>query len=53
MREALDAAGVAASIGRASYDPNGGLVRTWWQADRAMYVEKQRRRRTTSVVVLP
>lgn len=53
MQEALDAAGVAASIGWAAYDPDGGLVRTWWQADHAMYAEKQRRRaRAASAVVL-
>ncbi|MGN6610290.1 MAG: GGDEF domain-containing protein [Angustibacter sp.] len=53
MREALDAAGVAASIGLAAYDPDGGLVRTWWQADRAMYAQKKRRRaRVASAVVL-
>ncbi len=44
IREALDAAGVAASIGCAHYESDGGLVRTWWRADHAMYAEKQRRR---------
>ncbi|KQX69415.1 GGDEF domain-containing protein [Angustibacter sp. Root456] len=53
MREALDAAGVAASIGWAPYEPHGGLVRSWWLADRAMYGEKQRRRaQVASAVVL-
>jgi diguanylate cyclase (GGDEF)-like protein len=45
IRQALDAAGVAASIGRAHYETDGGLIRTWWRADQEMYAEKQRRHR--------
>jgi diguanylate cyclase (GGDEF)-like protein len=53
VREAFAAAGVAASIGRAAYDTDGGLLRTWWRADQAMYAEKRRRGATRgSAVVL-
>jgi diguanylate cyclase (GGDEF)-like protein len=44
IREAFDAAGIAASMGYANYSPEGGLHRTWWRADREMYREKRRRR---------
>jgi len=44
IREAFDAAGVAASLGYAAYDVEGGLERTWWRADQAMYAEKRNRR---------
>lgn len=45
IRETFDAAGVAASIGFASYVADGGLSATWWRADREMYLDKQQRRR--------
>jgi diguanylate cyclase (GGDEF)-like protein len=44
IRDAFDAAGVAASIGYANYCSEGGLHRTWWRADREMYREKRRHR---------
>ncbi len=53
IREALDAAGVAASIGAAHHEGDGGLVGTWWRADRAMYAEKQRGRRVVDVRSAP
>ncbi|WP_460458237.1 GGDEF domain-containing protein [Angustibacter peucedani] len=48
IREAFEAAGVAASIGHAEYESEGGLERTWWRADQAMYAEKKKRRRARS-----
>jgi len=44
IRSAFAAAGVGASIGYATYTPEGGLQRTWWRADREMYLEKRRHR---------
>ncbi|MDX1609438.1 MAG: sensor domain-containing diguanylate cyclase [Halofilum sp. (in: g-proteobacteria)] len=45
LRQALAAAGVEASIGRAQRDPRQGLDAAWAVADRAMYVNKRGRRR--------
>jgi diguanylate cyclase (GGDEF)-like protein len=45
IRSAFAAAGVGASIGYATYTPEGGLHRTWWRADREMYLEKRRHHR--------
>ncbi|HKG48997.1 MAG TPA: GGDEF domain-containing protein [Actinomycetales bacterium] len=44
IRAAFAAAGVGASMGYATYTAEGGLHRTWWRADREMYLEKQRHR---------
>jgi hypothetical protein len=44
IRSAFEAAGVGASMGYATYTPEGGLHRTWWRADREMYLEKRRHR---------
>ncbi len=40
VRSALEAAGIAASIGVAGIDPDGDLAEAWSQADRAMYQQK-------------
>lgn len=43
LRHSLDTAGVAASVGTATREPDETLTDTWTRADRAMYAEKQRR----------
>ena len=50
LRHGLAAAGVAASVGAATREPHETLIDTWIRADRAMYVEKQRRSRGASAV---
>ncbi len=41
LREKLDAAGVAASIGLSARVPSLGLKRAWQKADEVMYLDKQ------------
>jgi GGDEF domain-containing protein len=45
---ALEQAGITASIGLARADPGSDLADAWNTADRAMYVEKVRRRHGTA-----
>lgn len=44
LRGALAAAGIRASLGSAMRVPSEGLQRTWEEADKAMYAEKERAR---------
>lgn len=44
LRRALDGAGVAASLGSASYERTDGLRGAWQRADEAMYAAKARRK---------
>ncbi len=44
IRGALDASGIAASLGNAMRIPSLGLLQAWQEADQAMYADKEGRR---------